>query len=368
MADGDLRVLHISARADVGGGPEHLYQLCRKLQDMGVESYIACPQDFPYWQRYQSLLGSSRLFQIPHRKFDVTRIFGLAKWIKAQGIRRIHSHGKGAGAYALCLSFLVKLDWVHTPHGIHVGEYGWLKKKMYIFYERLAGFFIRCVIHVSEGEKTTGLSLRLWPVAKLTVIQNGTAKIESSRQEKPEIRASLGFDVKSFIVLSVSRFDYAKNMSEALRIAERLPHMLFVWLGDGPERTVLEAESRARKINNVIFVGNVADVRPYLQASDVYLSTSRWEGMSLAALEAMSAGIPLLLSDVVGNQDLVRTGVNGLLYPLGRIDVACKQLDYWSHHLEEVRSLGENSRKWHALHYSVDKMANATKMVYLDES
>ncbi len=121
--------------------------------------------------------------------------------------------------------------------------------------------------------------------------------------------------------LSMGRLDPEKAVDQTIRAFAALPTdapARLTILGDGPCRDELEALSRRLgQEARIAFPGPVADVAPYLQEADVYLSTSLSEGMSNALLEAMSHGVMPVVSRVSGVGDVVEEGVTGLVYPPG---------------------------------------------------
>ena len=121
-----MKVLIISARADYGGGPEHIYRLI-KNSCIDIEYYIACPKEKPYWNLYFKIVGD-KIYEIPHRKISLLHLYKLLNLIKSNNIQLIHTHGKGAGFYGRILSMIIHLPLIHTPHGIHVGQYNYIIK------------------------------------------------------------------------------------------------------------------------------------------------------------------------------------------------------------------------------------------------
>lgn len=99
-------------------------------------------------------------------------------------------------------------------------------------------------------------------------------------------------------------------------------------IGDGPLRSTLDEQARQLGVADDIFVtGYQSDVRPWLAACDVVTLPSNSESFSIAALEAMSMGKPMLMSDVGGAREQVEHGVNGLVFVPGDVAAFANCLD-----------------------------------------
>jgi glycosyltransferase involved in cell wall biosynthesis len=93
---------------------------------------------------------------------------------------------------------------------------------------------------------------------------------------------------------------------------------VLAWAGDGAERPAFEAAAQAAGIaDRVRALGDRGDVPRLLRGFTVYAMSSRTEGYSIALLEACASGLPIVATDVGGNREIVREGVNGLLVPAG---------------------------------------------------
>jgi glycosyltransferase involved in cell wall biosynthesis len=125
-------------------------------------------------------------------------------------------------------------------------------------------------------------------------------------------------------ILSVGAISAQKNYPLVLQIAEALaalgmagPLPVFRIAGTGPDLARLRQEVRARGLEGRIeFLGERHDVPALLRSSDLYLNTSRYEGMPIALLEAMAMALPIVATDVAGNRELVTHGQTGLRAPL----------------------------------------------------
>ncbi|MFT3708628.1 MAG: glycosyltransferase [Archangium sp.] len=111
-----------------------------------------------------------------------------------------------------------------------------------------------------------------------------------------------------------------------LELARRIEDAQFVLLGDGPERVGAEQFVRENELRNVLMLGERKDVVPFLQRSTVFLLPSEVESFGLAALEAMSCGVPVVASNVGGIPEVVEHGVTGFLHPVGELDAMERSL------------------------------------------
>ncbi len=137
-----------------------------------------------------------------------------------------------------------------------------------------------------------------------------------SEQIRREVREQYGLRRLPAVVGHVGRLQYQKNQTfllDAFRhLHEREEKARLVLVGDGPDLTELEAKAVTLGIEReVLFLGNRDDVNGLLQAFDLFVMPSHFEGFGMAALEAQAAGLPCLLSDSVprGNEADAKRGV-----------------------------------------------------------
>jgi len=358
-------VLHLSARADHGGGPKHIKSLLDEWPGQ-CRAAVACPRDEPYWSKFAGHSKTRGMFELPHRRFDLAAAWRLRRWVTEQGFTLLHAHGKGASLYARFATAGTSVPVVYTPHGIHTGQYGSITKRAYLGFERTTRRLLSGIIFVSQGERLEAERLNLWPDLPRWVVPNGVAvpHLDNVQASRAEIRGRLRLDDAQPFVLTATRFDYQKNMEAALAIARACPEITFGWLGEGPDREDLSCIAARQGVSNVCFLGAVDDPEPYFAAADIYLSSSRWEGMPLAVIEAMAHGVPVVASDVVGNRDLVEHEKSGLLYHCGEVSAAAAALQRLAGDAALRRALGSYARRLQRANHSVGAMARDTWAVY----
>ena len=356
-----MRVLIITVRADFGGGPEHIYQLIKHKTK--IEYFIACPDDKPYYERFEMEINSARMIEIPHRKFNVKTLLKVRQFIKINKIQLIHSHGKGAGIYSRTLSILTKKPCIHTFHGLHIEDYSSISKFFYINLERVLSLFTKKIITVSSGEKNLLLNNRIASVKKIILIKNGI--------EVPEKIGNEYKKQKIIKIITANRFNYQKNVGLILQIAVELKKMSKEYnfkikvLGTGEDFGKINEEVKNQNLTDIVFLlGAKSNPRDYYKNALCFLSTSRWEGMPLAPLEAMSEGIPVIATNVVGNKDIIIDKKTGLLFDLHSPEEGAELIQKLTSNLELRNTISKNGYKQVKNKYNVKTMVENTIGLY----
>jgi glycosyltransferase involved in cell wall biosynthesis len=357
----ELKVLYITLRADHGGGPKHLLDLLSGL-DLSISAFVACPAEPPYHRLFTDKVGESRVLEVPHRKFSLRKLLELCRFCVVNGIDIIHSHGKGAGIYSRLVGLLTARIVVHTYHGIHVNGMPWLPRVFYQTIEATLGIITNAAVAVSETEARVALSQRFINRSRLHVIFNGVAEDPAMRRETPTRSTK--------VISTVTRFDYAKNPDLLLSVIFSLkdnPEWRFVIIGDGDGRVALQREiAEASLSDRVNFTGFVDNPRQLIAESTFYLSTSRWEGLPLSVLEAMSLGIPPVLTRVTGNLDCISDGVSGIFYSEHNPQEAINKILNLGNNPEAYTAMSKAARLEVKNRFSVHSMTEQTLKLYHD--
>ncbi len=139
-----------------------------------------------------------------------------------------------------------------------------------------------------------------------------------NQMEKETLRNLLNIPLKSFVLLSVGTCNEVKNhidIVKAMAIVKlKYNDILYLNIGDGPMREPLEKMTQDLGLSNQIyFLGQRGNVKEYLRACDLYIMTSRFEGLSISMLEALSCELPAIVYNNRGLRDLVINGKTGFL-------------------------------------------------------
>ncbi|MBI2640379.1 MAG: glycosyltransferase family 4 protein [Candidatus Sungbacteria bacterium] len=199
---------------------------------------------------------------------------------------------------------------------------GWKELLRY----RLARFLIPradCIRVVSERIKRSILSVTSYRLpANITVLPIFT-DTEKFLKTKLDFKTEARFRNYDFKMISVGRFvDKEKNFSMLIRMMQDFvkvcPKALLVLVGDGPDRELYKLQATSYKLeNNVIIESWRDDLPSFYKSFDLYLMSSNYEGWGRTAIEAMAAGVPMVMTDVGLAGEAARDGKNGRVIPVG---------------------------------------------------
>jgi glycosyltransferase involved in cell wall biosynthesis len=166
-----------------------------------------------------------------------------------------------------------------------------------------------------------------WPEAKIEVVHNAVDRRGFEVSAPPGLREQLGASKPRPLVLTPARLDAQKGHRTLFEAIAQVPDAVFVLAGDGPEREPLETLAKELGIaERVRFLGRRDDVPQLLATCDVFALPSLYEGSSLAVLEAMAAGVPIVSSAIGGTDELIEDGSSGLLVPPGNAEALAAAL------------------------------------------
>lgn len=153
-------------------------------------------------------------------------------------------------------------------------------------------------------------------------IQNGVNVsnfIRPTEAQKEKMREKLNLPKDKVILVYAGQFVARKDQKFLLELfseEEKLKEYVLLLLGDGADYAELKEKYGAAK--NVIMTGSVNNVNEYLQASDIYISSSKSEGLPNGVLEAMAVGLPVILSDIEQHKEVYGASQNiGEIYRIG---------------------------------------------------
>ncbi|HEX4648246.1 MAG TPA: glycosyltransferase family 4 protein, partial [Steroidobacteraceae bacterium] len=321
-----MRLMILTGSLGHGGAEHQAITLANGLAERGHECHLGYvkPEHDQLGRIHLTAPGTT--FCLEARGYLDFRALGRL----AAQLRRIQpSVVVAANAYALMYALLaraaarVRSRLVVIYHSTRVPG---LKQQAQLLAYRPCMWAADCTVFVCENQQRYCMRRALMS-RRNTMVHNGidTQYFHDPRStaERQALRAALGYADGDYVIGIAAALRPEKNHVQLLEATARLRRAGLaakaLIIGDGPTRGTVEARARALGIEReVTITGFRDDVRPYLAACDVVcLCSLSVEALSLAAIEAMAMGKPLVLSRVGGATELVEPGTNGLLFSPG---------------------------------------------------
>ncbi|MBZ0299570.1 MAG: glycosyltransferase family 4 protein [Anaerolineae bacterium] len=149
-------------------------------------------------------------------------------------------------------------------------------------------------------------------------------------EARNELRAQHGISPDALVIIHSGRLIPSKRVDlliQAVAALKQHPNVCVLIVGDGPERTRLEALSEKLNISNrVKFTGAQSEIRDFYWMSDIFAFPTETEGLSLALLENLACGLTVVASDCQGNLDVLQHNVNALIFETGNLEALIEAL------------------------------------------
>jgi glycosyltransferase involved in cell wall biosynthesis len=307
------RILFVVTLAETGGAQTYVASLLSPLTD-GFDVAVAAHGDGPL--RGAARAAGVRFVPLRHVRRplslwrDVLGLLELLALLHRERPHIVHVNSAKAGALGRLAAWLARVPIrIYTVHGWAFRAHHGLASLVYLWAERALRPLTTVTVCVAESERRAGLAAHTCDERTTVVIRNGVepAAVQSAggRPGRPRL-------------LTVGRLQAPKDAVTLIRALAALRERPFeaVVVGDGPDRPAVEEEIRVLGLEPAVeLAGDRDDVPDLLASADLFVLSSRSEGLPLSILEAMAAGLPVVASNVGGVPEAVVDGDTGLLVP-----------------------------------------------------
>ena len=232
----------------------------------------------------------------------------------------VHMHSSKAGIIGRFVVSSKNQKLFYTPHGYAFlkQDDSKLKRLMYKDLEKIAARIKpSCkIVACSKGEYEESLKI----IKNCTYINNGINTEETDSIINKDNSKEIDFN--NLKICTIGRIGFQKNPSVFNDIAKKFPNIQFTWIGDGELRDVLNSQ-------NIKITGwkSRQEVLQELSKNDIFLLPSLWEGLPIALLEAMYLKKIYIVSNVIGNKDVIENERNGFV---------CNELDDYVNVIDKI--------------------------------
>ena len=314
----------------------------------------------------------------PLKKDNLMAYQKIKNIILKEGYEFVHVHTPVASFFTrLACRNIKNVKVLYTAHGFHFFE-GASKKNWAIYYtlEKIAARWTDVLLTMNEEDYHLARKFKLRKgnaIYKIPGVGLDLNKFSpQTPQAKSRLRDEYGYHVEDFILTYVGELSYRKHQDliiEAVSLLkEKIPNIKLLLVGGGELlQQYKELANTLGVEKNVEFLGYRKDIHHLMTLSDIAISTSRQEGLPVNVMEAMSTGLPLIVTDCRGNRDLVCHGENGFVVGVEDI-TACADAIVKLYDSKELRYVFGNENRRLIQAYSLENVIRDMNQIYSEYS
>lgn len=327
-----IKVIQLIARMNVGGPAFEIQAVQTEFPELGIDSILVtgkCGSDEQdFLERHQvqgQVIQIENLQRAINPSKDLKSFFEIRRLLKELRPDVLHTHTSKAGVLGrlAAISLLQRPKLVHTFHGHVLDGYFWRPIEFLILLvEKFLASKTDLLLCIGSKTKSDIEHFKIASSARTRVVP--TAILYSEDFPSTHSRHRLGLADDLFVVIFSGRLTSIKRIDrliEIMKLSSDIPNLLWLILGDGPDRGLLEL-ARDEFDLPIKMLGWRDDVQTILPACDVSILVSDNEGTPLSIVEAGYFGVPSIATNVGSVSDLISHGYNGILVSTDPVEIA----------------------------------------------
>jgi len=363
------RILHLRSSGGLYGAEQVILNLARELNALDCTNHIVCFNNISQDPHLELLDEAKKTklsaFAIDCRgRFDRQVATRIRELIRSNDIDVLHCHDYKARLFGLWAAKGLDLRKIATNHL-------WTRSSLRIrAYEAIDGMLFNgfdSVVAVSELIEDECRPY-MFRKNRLTCIPNGIDPrrfaLDNREEQRKATRAQLGLKENDLVIGNVARLSIEKDQAMLLRAFKTLTelsteqsHRLLI-VGDGPDKDALIALSEQLGIGDqCLFAGVRNDIPQMLNCLDVYVQSSKREGLPIVILEAMAAATAIVSTKAGGVPKVIADREHGRLVDIGDADQLAQVLNEVLSNGDDRRKLGQRARHLVEAQFSAHAMA-----------
>ncbi|MFW5888114.1 MAG: glycosyltransferase [Patescibacteria group bacterium] len=364
-----IKIMYVLTGLHTGGAEVLLRDLLRKIDREKFEPVVVSIVPIGQIGKEIEQAGDRVISLKINRKWNFLLMFGrFLKLIKKEKPQIIHAHL----FHAIFLSRLAKLfnkktKIISTIHNENIG--GRSREFLLRMTDRLSDITNTISQRVSE----IMVDKKVVKKDKVRTVYNGIdlEKFYPDPEKGKKIKERLDIENNYPVLISVGRLAEAKGFGYLLESVKELKKeyndIVLIILGEGEKRQELESKIKDLNLENNIFLsGNKSNVVDYLNSADIFVSSSLWEGLPTAILEAMACGLPVVATNVGGTAEIVEDGRQGLLMDSQSPEQITEKVTYLLNNDEKKDKFRKEARIKIKNNFTLEEMVKNYEKMYID--
>jgi glycosyltransferase involved in cell wall biosynthesis len=364
-----------------GGAENHVLQILKNLDYSRFNACLAVMKDDgefkPYFQELGIPIYVVKTYKNKaKRKFlEILKIISFAKFLKKQNIDILHIHLTGCYMFGMYAAYLAGISKkIITWHNIYDNSVrNWSTIDLVFnnlkgfFQVKVASTFANKIIAVSGDVKNKNCRFFKIKSEKVVVVYNGI----NTDNYKEKVFKNKNVINGKFIIGAVGALQQQKDYITMLKVirlvSQKYPNVILKIMGEGPERKNIESFIKNNKLKkNIHLEGIVRDIPNVLHQLDLFLMTSLWEGFSIAVLEAMVVGLPIVATKVGGNGEAISHKETGLLVPVKDYTIISGAVEEIICNPKKAEDYGKAAKKRFRDNFTIDAMMQNLDKIFLN--
>ncbi|HPN81607.1 MAG TPA: glycosyltransferase family 4 protein [bacterium] len=380
-----MKILYIITQPEWGGAQRYVFDLAIFSKEQGHQVMVAAGQVGEQPLLEKSAEQSIKTYQLKNLVREISPLKDLAAiwemkklYQKLQpDIIHLNSTKAGITGAMAAIFYQRRHRLIYTAHGWVFNEPlpKW-KKNIFLWLERLTARYKDEIICVSEFDRQSALNHKIAASNKLTTIHNGIdeGKMEflPKTEALKELIGNADFQVadSDVVIGTIANFYPTKGLEYLIEAVHLLVTdyslaIRLIIIGGGEKQYALEKIINDKKLGDkILLAGRKENASRYLQAFDIYVCSSVKEGFPYSILEAMSAGLPIITTNVGGIPEIIDDNITGLLVASKNPDQLAKKISRLADNKTLAEKLAGRAKTTVQQKFSKEKMAEQTMGVY----
>lgn len=381
-----MRILYLITQSEFGGAQRYVFDLAINLKSE-FNVIVAAGKDGKN-NEFENLLKENRIdfYSIPHLKRkisplnDLLAIFEILKLIKKLKPDIVHLNSSKVSILGSIVAKICSLYAIYTVHGWVFNEpMPKCKKLFYFLAEKLTSFLKNKIVCISRLDYDIAKSKLRIKEEKLSLIYHGIRPLNFISREEARKKIKERCEMRNakceIIIGTIANLYKTKGLEYLIEAVKILMNELratsyelrAIIIGEGTERKNLE--NLIKKYNlekNIFLLGNIKNAAELLPALDIYICSSVKEGFPYSILEAMSAGLPIVSTNVGGIPEIVDDGKNGLLIEPHNPEKLAEKIKILIEDEALRKEFIKEAKKTANEKFKLSEMIKKTKEIYLN--
>ena len=368
-----MRILYVITLPDIGGAQTHLMEVACAMQKSGHDVQIVAGK-YGWLTEQLEIKGIEisvidELVREISLKKDWATVYKIRNIIKKWHPDIVHCHSSKAGIVGRIAAFMEGVPSVFTAHGWAFTEgVPFFKRVLYSVIENIMLNITSKCFCVSEYDRCLAKKWFLRDSHKIITVHNGIG--DDGLQRDAIVRMLDNGSILRLIM--VGRFSKPKDhmllIKSVYDINKKYPGQVHLSLvGDGDLFAAANQYVVANNLGDfIVLLGESTCVDSLLTQSDVFCLISNYEGLPISIIEAMRAGLPVIASDVGGNNELVVDGVNGYLVSRGDRKGLVQAIEKLIKDRNLITEFGKRSQEKFRMEFTFSAMMQKIESAYRD--